>query len=253
MKFKNKVSFKLIKQICCIFVLIHTASSKANRFQNAYMSFDLPDRWQCHLDNTEWVCKSDTEKQAKEAVIVFTAKEVGPTDSLGAYIDHLNSPITSKTTTGQTVTSKISIPAKQILINNQLWVEGQHLHGEVPNYVTHYLATIKDKVAVAVTYSAHKDVYPIYSTDFFKSIKSMQVSSVKVFGVAQQPTNPLKPGQKTDPIGPIGDAAHFQDDSLPPPPTTADDKQNMTAILLSLAGILAAIAVYILFKLKKKK
>ena len=139
------------KILCYIIIFSSTTLAKTNHFQNAFMSFDLPDRWQCHLDGTEWVCKSDSENRAKEAVIVLTAKEAGPTDSLGAYIDHLNAPITSKTNSGQTITSKVSIPPKQNLINDQIWVEGQHLHGEVPNFVTHYFATVKDKVAVLVT------------------------------------------------------------------------------------------------------
>src|ERR1700692_2085030 len=156
-----------------------TTTAQAKTFRNAYLSFELPNGWNCSLEQTEWVCRSESTKQSKEAIIILTAKEVGPTDSYPLYAAHLNSPITLNLKTGGTSQSKIVYKAKNVQINDQPWIDGLHLGSEVPNYFTRYLATIKGRIAVLVTFSAHKQFYTNYSQDFFKAVMSLRVIETK--------------------------------------------------------------------------
>ena len=59
-------------------------TANAKRFRNAYVSFELPPNWNCKLEGSEWVCENDFSAKTKEAIIILTAKEVGPTDTLPA-------------------------------------------------------------------------------------------------------------------------------------------------------------------------
>ncbi len=54
-----------------------------------------------------------------------------------------------------------------------------HLGSEIPHYYTRYLATVKGKIAVLVTFSAHKLHYTKYSSEFFRAIKSLRVIATK--------------------------------------------------------------------------
>ncbi|MGZ3747364.1 MAG: hypothetical protein ACXWRE_08345, partial [Pseudobdellovibrionaceae bacterium] len=136
--------------------ILLTSAAHAKVFRNAYISFELPPSWNCNLEQTEWVCRSESSKEAKEAIIILTAKEVGPTDSPQLYEAHLNSPIALNLKTGGTAESKVVYKAKTVQINDQPWIDGLHMSSEVANYFTRYLATIKGHIAVLVTFSAHK-------------------------------------------------------------------------------------------------
>ncbi len=88
-------------------------------FRNAYVSFELPSRWSCRLENTAWICRyaitkkcaSKTaksrrcraqRKKTKEAIIILAAKEVGPKDNLKAYYNYLVKLRPIVTRTGKT-------------------------------------------------------------------------------------------------------------------------------------------------------
>ena len=83
---------KLIK-LAALSVILSSSLANAKIFRNAYISFEMPESWNCNLEQTEWVCRSEQGKEAKEAIIILTAKEVGPTDSLALYEGHLNTPM----------------------------------------------------------------------------------------------------------------------------------------------------------------
>lgn len=170
--------------------------SYAKIFRNAYISFEMPDTWNCKLEQTEWVCRSDQAAQAKEAVIILTAKEVGPTDSFPLYDAHLKAPIPAPSKSGENILSKVQYPPKNVNINDQPWVDGLHAGSEVKNYYTRYLATIKDKIAILVTFSAHQNYYSKYAQDFFKTIQSLRVIATKEL-FANRDLGPLRPGSET--------------------------------------------------------
>ncbi len=230
--------------------ILLTSFANAKSFRNAYISFELPQSWNCNLEQTEWVCRSESTKESKEAIIILTAKEIGPTDSLQSYESHLNNPITLNLKTGGTSESKIVYKAKTVQINDQAWIDGLHMGSEVPNYFTRYLATLKGRIAVLVTFSAHKQFYTKYSQDFFKAVMSLRAIETK--NLINNPE--IRPGNGT--LGP----GSFQD-KMPIDMINSDDLQanggggrgSSKMMLLGIALILAAAGLYIFLKKKQKK
>ncbi len=171
------------------------SETQAKVFRNSYVSFKLPDKWDCYLENTAWICRyaiskkclgkgsnsqscQDQRKKTREAIIILAAKEKGPKDSFKEYYNHLKTPRPIVTKEGKRSKSKI-IHAKAINIEKQRWVDGMHLGSEIPHYYTRYVATLKGNIAVLVTFSAHKLYYTKYSAEFFNAIKSLRVLATK--------------------------------------------------------------------------
>lgn len=167
--------------------LFMSSVGQAKSFHNAYIAFDLPDKWNCTLEQTEWVCRAENEKEAKEAIVILTAKEVGPTDSYPAYLEHLKTSQNG---------SKIIYPPKEMKLNDQNWLDGLHLGSEVGSYYTRYLATIKDRIAVLVTLSAHRDFYTKYSQEFLKIVSSLKIIATKNL-LSSPDLGPLHGAQET--------------------------------------------------------
>ena len=167
-----------MRWIVLSFLLFLSLSASAVTFSNQYVSFELPPNWNCKLEGTEWLCVSQLEKQSREAIIILTAKEVGPSDNLDSYKKHLNTPRVLTDPTGKPVTSQI-LNVKETQINGHTWVDGMQLGSEISSYYTRYLVTTKDKLALAVTFSAHKNHYTKYSQDFLKAVQSLRVIASK--------------------------------------------------------------------------
>ncbi len=228
----------------CLTSLVKIAPAEATLFSNQYVSFELPPNWSCKNDGTEWVCVSQLEKQAKEAIIILTAKEAGPTDSIESYTAHLNMVRSLPDATGKLIPSqKLSI--KQRTINNHPWVDAMHLGSEITSYYTRYLATVKDRLAIAITFSAHKSHYTKYSQDFLKSIDSMRVIVKKDLFNSTTENTPSGGGmeqmgtEQPDPFAMAGMQA-------PPEPTPA--KKPYLRYALGLLLVVAAVAVYMMRK-----
>src|SRR6185437_15891562 len=102
-----------------------SATANAKLFRNAYVSFELPPNWNCKLEGSEWVCENDFAGKTKEAIIILTAKEIGPTDTLAAYLAHLQTPRTL-IGHGGVPTKSIVIHTKERMIGNQMWIDGMH-------------------------------------------------------------------------------------------------------------------------------
>ncbi|WP_413558085.1 hypothetical protein [Bdellovibrio sp. HCB209] len=228
-------------------LILLSFSANAKVFRNAYIAFELPDTWKCNLEQTEWVCRSEQNKESKEAIIILTAKEVGPTDTFPLYQAHLDSPISSNSKAGA-LTSKVVYKSKQETINDQVWLDSLHMNSEVPNYFTRYLATIKDKIAILVTFSAHKQYYTKYSQDFFKAVMSLRVIASKNL-TNNVSLGPIRPGGDTlgSTIGSAMPADMYQDGQ-----GGSGGGGNKT-MLLAGALLLAALGAYIFLKAKKNK
>ena len=231
-------------------VLLVCFAAEARQFQNAYVSFEINDRWKCNLEQTEWVCRSETGNESREAIIVLTAKQSGPVDTFDAYSNHLNTPQTNKARPGA-APSKVVYPAKQNRINDQTWIDGLHIGSEVPNYYTRYLATIKDGIAILVTFSAHKNFYTKYSQDFFKSVASLRVIATKNL-LASPEMGPLRPGSET--LGaPIQAVMPADMEGLPEGEDEGDEGSGKTkAMLLGLGLVLLGLGAYVYLKVSKK-
>jgi len=228
-------------------VILLSFSAHAKVFRNAYIAFEMPETWKCNLEQTEWVCRSEQAKESKEAIIILTAKEVGPTDTFALYEAHLNAPITVNMRGGGVSESKIVYKAKSVQINDQTWIDSLHLGSEVPNYFTRYLATIKDKIAILVTFSAHKQFYTKYSQDFFKAVMSLRVIASKNL-LAKPDLGPIRPGSETlgAPISSAMPADMIQGDGT-------EQKSSNKTMLLGGALLLAALGALIYLRARKKK
>src|SRR5258708_30991350 len=87
--------------------VIISSSAQAKLFHNAYVQFELPDRWECNIEGTEWICNSDSKIDSKESIIILTAKEVGPQDSFPIYENYLKTPKPVQLANGKTVLSQV--------------------------------------------------------------------------------------------------------------------------------------------------
>ena len=235
---------KIVNFLLLFSVLSFSTLVQAKVFRNAYIAFEMPDDWNCTLEQTEWVCRSGKLPDMKEAIIILTAKEVGPTDSFPMYEGHLNSPISANAQPASTK-SKMVYKAKYVQINNQQWLDGLHLGSEVPNYFTRYMASIKSKIAVLVTFSAHEKYYSKYSTMFHNAIMSMRVIASQSIS-ARPELGPLRPGSET--IGQTINSAMPADMY-----NNQDDKKSggNTTLFLGLRLIMGAGLGYYFYSKKK--
>lgn len=235
---------KIVKYSLLFSVLFLCTFVQAKVFRNAYIAFEMPDEWNCTLEQTEWVCRSTKLPDMKEAIIILTAKEVGPTDSFPMYESHLNNPITS-TAQAAATQSKMIYKAKYSQVNNQQWLDGLHSGSEVPNYFTRYMATIKNKIAVLVTFSAHEKYYSKYSTMFHNAIMSMRVIASQ--NISTRPEmGPLRPGSET--IGQTINSAMPADMYS----SGQEKKGGNSTLLLGLLLIIGAGLGYYFYQKKKR-
>lgn len=240
-----------MKYFCVLLAPILMAiPAHAKVFRNAYIAFEMPETWKCSLEVTEWVCRAEQGKETKEAIIILTAKEVGPSDSFPLYEQHLNQPLPLTTKGGASSVSKMVYKAKNVNINDQPWIDGLHLGSEVPNYFTRYLATIKDKIAILVTLSAHKNYYTRYSQEFFKTVMSLKVIATKNLG-SKPDLGPIRPGdQGLLGSGAIGSA--MPSDMAEGDAGAGGEGGGNKSLLIFAAIALAAAGAYMFLKKRKK-
>ena len=227
-------------------VTLWIPSAQAKLFQNSYVQFELPDRWECQLEGTEYVCSPLQKDQAKEVIFVLTAKEVGPSDTLEAYEAHLKSPKTIPSTSGKPATSTIkNMDRRQY--NGHPWVDSMHLGSEISAYYTRYLATTKDRLAILVTFSAHQLHFTKYSADILKAVQSLQVKANFSLKSTNNAANGL--GGPGGVIGPSVPGA--SSDLIEEYPTEPKSRGSNKIIALFLLA--AAIGAYLFIRKRKKK
>lgn len=230
--------------------------TQAKVFRNAYLSFELPSGWECSLEATEWICRNQDDKDpraSKEAIIIFTAKEIGPTDSYLIYEQTINTPRTILDKAGKSITSQIVTKAKQTKINDQIWIDGLQKGSEIPNYFTRYLATMKEKIAILITFSAHVDYFAKYSTEFIKSVQSLRVVASKSLLALPSGGGPSTPNTSgvwgaasTAPggISMAGEAPFGQ--------KKKSSSKNMSYILMTLGALLIGAGAFFFLKTRKR-
>ena len=235
-----------------LFLLIASAPAQAKLFRNAYVSFELPPNWNCKLEASEWVCENDFAQKTKEAIIILTAKETGPSDTMASYLAHLQVPRAIPGRGGQMVKSQVN-SVKERMITNHMWIDALHLGSEVGPYFSRYLATIKDRIAILVTFSAHKEHYTKYSGDFIKAIESLKVVATKDTLPGRQGSlqggpagGPLDAGSMGGPL-PGG-----SDIGLPSETAPGRPGGGMTDKIIGFAILCLAIGFYLFTRNKKK-
>lgn len=153
-------------------------SAQAKLFKNSYVSFELPPNWNCKQEGFEHICINNFSKKQKEAIIILTAKKRGPQDSLQGYEAHLKKARNMTNYKNVPYVSKVKAVRKR-KISGVDWIDALQLGSEVQTYYTRYAATVKDSLGILVSFSAHKDHYSKYSSDFIKAIQSLKVIAPK--------------------------------------------------------------------------
>jgi hypothetical protein len=160
--------------VATVYFLLASEAAFAKRFASQYCEFELPLGWECTLEGSEWVCQSSDSERQREAIIILAVKVRGEQDSLADYQTYLKQVKTFALPGGK---SQVSEPkyTEQKQINNHAWVDSLHLASEVPGFYTRYLATVKENLGVAVTFSVAKDFYDVYQGLFDKTVATLKV------------------------------------------------------------------------------
>jgi len=165
-----------MKLLITLMITLFTSMGFAKTFTSQFCEFLLPTGWECDMEGSEWVCQSVNEERKKEAIIILAAKLRGPQDDLPQYQAYLQAPKSFKLPGGKTQISEAKY-TKQLKIptQNHMWIDSLHLASEVPGFYTQYLATVKESLGIAVTFSVGKDFYDSYRGVFENIISTMRV------------------------------------------------------------------------------
>ena len=239
---------KNLRLLLVAMAMLSTSNVFAKTFTSQFSEFELPNGWDCALEGSEWVCQSDNKDRKKEAIIILAAKYRGDQDDLDKYQAYLKTPKTFSLPGGKTQVSEAkAVSVREI--NGQRWVDSLHLASEVPGFYTRYLATVKDTLGIAVTFSVAKDHYDSYQ-DIFEKI----IATLKVFDQRSASGGTWKPkGQEGDLIG---EGTYIPDQSQNPDigmqkKGKGDSSDEETTTLIGI--ILVAAVAFFLIKMRKKK
>ena len=125
----------LVSNLFLAFVFLLTPSISQSKLFNksSYVSFELPETWDCKAFEQNWVCHDRYQEKKVEALITLTAKIAGDFDKTDNYLTYLKQEKTWVTQTGEEITSKkMGSDAKYIYPNKFPWVEATHLNSEQP-------------------------------------------------------------------------------------------------------------------------
>jgi hypothetical protein len=239
---------KKLYTVLFIFLFTLAGSAFGKTFSSQFSEFELPNGWDCALEGSEWVCQSDNKDRKKEAIIILAAKYRGEQDSLDQYQAYLKAAKSFTLPGGKTQISEAkSVTVREI--NGQKWVDALHLASEVPGFYTRYLATVKDSLGIAVTFSVAKDHYDSYQDIFEKIIATLKVFDQK----AASGENWKAKGAEGDLIG---DGTYIPDQGTQADigvQKKASGKSDETSTETLIGLLLAAAVIFILVKMKKKK
>ena len=174
-----------MKQWVFLFILCFvSAPIQAKLFQNTYVSFEIPETWECKAFGTDWVCHSKLHERKVEALITSTAKIAGPNDTQDQYLAYLKQPKTWSNIKREQITSKKMGEAKKAFINKFPWINSIHLNSEIKSYISRYAGTVccknsSSKLGILVVLSAHQDHYTKYSAEFVKTVNSLRVMDIE--------------------------------------------------------------------------
>jgi hypothetical protein len=239
---------KLILSFLVVLTLSDSAFSK--RFANKYAEFDLPAGWECALEGSEYVCQSENADRKKESIIILAAKIRGEQDNLDEYMAYLKKTKEYNLPGGKKQVSEPKI-TKLTRINDHQWVDALHLASEVPGFYTRYLATVKEDLGVAVTFSVTKDLYSTYQPVIDKLVSTLRVFRQK----GNTDLSSLRSGKSEDPN--FADATFnpnaAMDLQVNKTQKRAQDTSGDDDMMMILGLILVVAVVLVIMKNKKKK
>ncbi len=231
-------------------VTLICSSAFAKRFASKYCEFELPPGWECALEGSEYVCQSDNADRKKESIIILAAKIRGEQDNLDEYMAYLKKTKEYSLPGGKKQVSEAR-NVKMTNVNSHQWVDALHLASEVPGFYTRYLATVKEDLGVAVTFSVSKDLYSAY-----QPIMDKLVSTLRVFRQKQAGLSDVRNGKSEDPnfadttFNPNGDMDLSANKTKK---RSGDGDGDDTMLIVIAALVIAGVGLAILKGKKKKK
>lgn len=233
-----------MKFSAALFSLVLSFGAEAKTFQNSYVSFEVPDTWTCIQEGVAWTCNPQGVIESKEAVIVLAAKVAGPEDNLNSFQGYLSQPKKITTKVGTPMPSQVMYARPRQLAGHQ-WIQAQHLGSEIQEYYTLYLATVKDQLAILVSFSAERNRYKVYNPVFDKAMKTLKITA------NQQLLFPKNKHANTqsEVIG-INVPMAGSEDLLPPPERKGS---NWPLLFFAIFAIVLAAGVFVYTKADKRK
>ena len=127
--------------------------------------------WRCSAEGADTICRPVGSLDELKKVIIWSAKEKGPNDSLENYRQHL-SEIKKWKSKFLNVTS-VPISSRIVNLNGRDWVDAVQFNSEVRNYTTRYLATVTENRAILVTLSARKESFKDFERELQPNIDGL--------------------------------------------------------------------------------
>lgn len=147
---------------------------KTKTFKTDFISFNLSNQWDCKMDGSEYVCRPIEKDKAKEAIIIIAAKIPGKDDNVKAYYSYLKEPKKIADFQGRTIASKMNV-IKYKEVKGTQWVDSIHLSSEIKDFYTRYLATVKNSIAILVTYTVARSRHKLYTAELNRMVQSLEV------------------------------------------------------------------------------
>jgi hypothetical protein len=228
--------------VCVVAPLAH-----AKTFSNQFIEFQLPEKWECMLDGTEWICQSTDEEKKRDAIIVLAAKlKKEGMDSLEIYEAHLKEKLTYTTANKEQITSDPRY-VKRLDISGKTWIDSLHLASEIPDFYTRYLATVEADIGILLTFSVRKDKYNLYAPDIEALVQSLR--AFRKPGALNEDPNKLG---AEDSSQQTASNLMFGEDGAKKGGAAGGGQANQRAELI-LFGLVGVIAVaYILWRKRKR-
>ena len=216
---------------------------EAKPFSSSYLQFEIPNDWNCNFRKTYYYCSNANTKTSKEALIILTAKQIGPEDTLDRIAKKLNIPKTITNANGLAIQSKV-YETNYVNINNHRWVKSVHVNSENQEYYTYYLATTANGLSILFTLSLNQNYVKNYKqliNSIFTTLKLIKPSTVN---------DP----QEASPI-PISENAEqtIEDELTKGPGVFGLDKTTLFIAIAFVGGILLLGSSFIGKRPQKKK
>lgn len=144
-------------------------------YHTTYMRIAIPGNWSCGVSGTEHICGPNRPIGNKsEAIIILTAKESGPQDTLENYRRHLAGMQSSRDRQENHDGVRIE-SINDRLIGGRAWVVASASGSELPGYKTVYFGTVAGDLSVLVTFSAVVEAAGRYDRHIIRLLESLKL------------------------------------------------------------------------------
>jgi hypothetical protein len=208
----------------------HAESAAAATFGNQFIEFQLPDRWACTLEGSEYVCQDTRPERKRQSIMIFAAKLKGVEDNFIDYRNHLSQPKSWRAPADKSVISTV-LQVENVVILGHPWVVSTHDDSELVGFRTRYFATVRDDIGILFTYSVVKAAYDTLVTEFDIVIKSLKTKPRPGF-------TRISPA-RVDTGAPEKRVAEPVPMPVKPPRDTSAWPWAIVALVLTVAGVMA--------------